>query len=450
MSPEDDRPHGSLSVEQVLALAPDPAAAAAARKLGAVRTWKNLGRSERALWGECQGSALYQVRVDLTDLASKCTCPSRKFPCKHALGLMLLAATTAGAFVESPHPEWLAEWIAKRVATAEKKEARAAAPEKAPDPEAQAKRAEQRLARVRKGVDALDLWLADLTRSGLATVEGQPESFWEAQAARLVDAQAPALASRVRRLGNSVGGDADWPARLLDEMGRIALLTQALRRIDALPPLLQADVRQQIGWSLTQDEVVANGETLADDWVVMGQWTDDDDRIRVQRSWLVGTRSNRTALVLQFAAGQAPFGENLIPGTAFEGELAFWPSAAPQRALIRSRTQAARAWSGGLPGFDRIDAFLGAVTDAAARQPWFERTAASLRNVTPVHLGARGRWVRDAEGNALRVGGRGDSWALFALSGGAPIDLAAEWDGDRLQPLALVVDGAYHLLWTGV
>lgn len=438
----------SLSVEQVLALAPDPAAAAAARKLGVAKPWKNLGRSEKALWGECQGSALYQVRIDLTDMASKCTCPSRKFPCKHALGLMLLSATTPGAFAEQVHPEWLAEWLTKRAATAEKKEARAAAPEKATDPEAQAKRAEQRMARVQKGIDALDLWMADLTRNGLATVEAQPESFWEAQAARLVDAQAPALASRVRRLGNRVGGDGDWPARLLGELGRIALLTHALRRIDALPPLLQADVRQQIGWSLTQEEVVASGETVADDWVVVGQWTDDDDRIRVQRSWMVGARTKRTALVLQFAAGQATFAENVIPGTGFEGELTFWPSAAPQRALIRSRTQAARTWSAGLPGFDRIEAFLGSVSDAAARQPWFERTVASLRQVTPVHLGSRGRWVRDAEGNALRIGS-GASWNLFALSGGAPVDLAAEWDGDALRPLALVVNGAYHLLWTG-
>ncbi|MDQ3283523.1 MAG: SWIM zinc finger family protein, partial [Acidobacteriota bacterium] len=26
----------------------------------------------------------------LTDLASKCSCPSRKFPCKHAVGLLVL------------------------------------------------------------------------------------------------------------------------------------------------------------------------------------------------------------------------------------------------------------------------------------------------------------------------------------------------------------------------
>jgi hypothetical protein len=444
----------NLTADQVLALAPDPSSASAARKLGVVKPWKNLGRSDRFLWGECQGSALYQVRVDLSDMATKCSCPSRKLPCKHSLALMLLAATSAASLAASEHPEWVAEWLTRRTATAEKKEARvaaAAAPDKAPDPVAQAKRAEQRLARVTKGVEGLDLWLADLVRNGLAGVEAQPSSYWETQAARLIDAQAPALASRVGRLANVVGGDARWPARLLDELGRIAMLTHAFGRLDALPEPLQADVRQLIGWSLTQEEVAATGEAVGDEWIVAGQSVDDEARVRVQRSWLLGRRSSRTALVLQFAAGPLPFAENLIPGTAFEGEIVYWPSAAPQRAMIRSRTDASGGLAtvtGRLPGFERIEDFLSSVSDAVARQPWLDRTVASLRGVTPVHLGKGGRIVRDGEGSALRLAPV-DVWPVFALSGGAPIDLAAEWDGDVLLPLGLVADGAYHVLGQG-
>ena len=44
--------------------APDAAAAAAGRKFAGARSWETLGRSDEALWGECQGSALYRVRVD--------------------------------------------------------------------------------------------------------------------------------------------------------------------------------------------------------------------------------------------------------------------------------------------------------------------------------------------------------------------------------------------------
>jgi hypothetical protein len=252
----------------------------------------------------------------------------------------------------------------------------------------------------------------------------------------------------VRRLAYLVGGDARWPERLLDELGRIALLTHAFRRIDALPPLLQADVRALLGWTLTQEEVAATGEAVADDWVVVGQWVQDEERVRIQRSWLVGARSSRRALVLQFATGPTAFAENLIPGTAFEGELVFWPSASPQRALIRSRAQAPRGWSRALPGFETMEQFLVSTAEAVARQPWMDRTIATFRNVLPVH-GKAGRVLRDAEGKTLRLAPV-DVWPLFAVSGGTPVDLAAEWDGNVLLPLGAVVDGTYHVIWKGV
>ena len=109
----------TLTVEQALALAPDGASASAGRKLGSPKGWRGLGRGAGALWGECQGSALYQVRVDLGDLTTKCSCPSRKFPCKHALGLLVLAATDPAALPESEPPEWVAEWLQRRAARAD-------------------------------------------------------------------------------------------------------------------------------------------------------------------------------------------------------------------------------------------------------------------------------------------------------------------------------------------
>ena len=96
-------------------------------------------------------------------------------------------------------------------------------------------------------------WLEDLVRNGLASVETQPASFWEGQAKRLVDAQAPGLAGRVRRLAALPHATPDWTARLLDDLGRLALLTHAFRRVDQLDPALQEDVRGLIGWSLSQD-----------------------------------------------------------------------------------------------------------------------------------------------------------------------------------------------------
>jgi type VI protein secretion system component VasF len=92
-----------------------------------------------------------------------------------------------------------------------------------PDAAKPAGRADKRAAAVAQGLDALDLWLDDLLRQGLATVETQPATFWERQAARMVDAQAPGIAAR-----------------------------------------LQEDVRQAIGWTLKEEDVLAGGEVVAD------------------------------------------------------------------------------------------------------------------------------------------------------------------------------------------
>lgn len=82
-----------ITTEEAKSLAPDPASLQAAQELADMQRWVSLGASEAALWGECKGSGTepYQVKVDLTNRGFACTCPSRKLPCKHVPGLMLLA-----------------------------------------------------------------------------------------------------------------------------------------------------------------------------------------------------------------------------------------------------------------------------------------------------------------------------------------------------------------------
>jgi hypothetical protein len=442
----------NLTAEGITALAPDAASAVAGKKLATARAWQGLGRNAEALWGECQGSALYQVRADLADLTVKCSCPSRKFPCKHGLGLMLLAATAPEAVPPAVPPDWVTEWLARRAAEAGKREARRA--EKATaeaDPAAQARRADRRLARVAEGLDALDLWMNDLVRHGLASLEAQPATVWERQAARLVDAQAPGVAGRVRRMAAIPNSGPGWPDRLLGQLGRLALLTHAFRRSDGLDPALQEDVRAAIGWTLDRDEVAARGEKVNDDWAVVGQRSGDDERLRTQWTWLLGLHTRRRALVLQFSAGGGPsaerFPEALVPGTHQEADLIYWPSASVQRALIAGRRGAPVALEGRLPGMPSVHRFLRDVAETMARQPWLEQFPCVLADVVPVHDGA-GWWVRDTSGAALPLAGD-EHWRLLALSGGTPVDLAGEWNGERLLPLGMMVDGSYYWLAAG-
>src|SRR5262245_48655891 len=118
------------SVDHVLGLAPDEGSAKAGQGLARASKWKELGQSDQPLWGAIQGSGKdpYRVRVDLSEPAFKCSCPSRKFPCKHGIGLLLILAEQPQAIPQRTPPDWVAEWLAQRTKRQETKAARASEP----------------------------------------------------------------------------------------------------------------------------------------------------------------------------------------------------------------------------------------------------------------------------------------------------------------------------------
>ena len=82
----------NLTEEQITQLAPDAASVKAGKGLANRTKWVLLEHSDRAIWGHCQGSGKtpYQTVVDTKNIAFKCSCPSRKFPCKHGVGLLFM------------------------------------------------------------------------------------------------------------------------------------------------------------------------------------------------------------------------------------------------------------------------------------------------------------------------------------------------------------------------
>src|SRR5687768_14177422 len=236
------------SIQRVEQLAPDAGSFKAAQGSAKPAKWLNLGRDARLVWGECQGSGAnpYQVRADLVDVTYKCSCPSRKLPCKHTLALLLLLA--GGAVKEGAPPEFVNEWSANRAKRAESKQAKAAvAGDKEVDKEAQAKRVEKRESRISEGLAQLETWLTDIVADGLAATRAQGEDFWEKMAARLVDSQAPGLARRVREL-SWAAASREWQSELLAGIARLQLLIDGYRSIERLTAPLAAEVRTLIGW----------------------------------------------------------------------------------------------------------------------------------------------------------------------------------------------------------
>ncbi|MBM2621582.1 SWIM zinc finger family protein [Actinoplanes sp. LDG1-06] len=417
------------SAAQVETLAPDASSVKAARSLSFPASWSATGRLDDILWGQCRN---YQVCVDLTGPAFKCSCPSRKIPCKHSLALLMLWAESDVA--DAPAAEFAKEWQAARAARAAAKPKTASAP----DPVAAAKRVEQRAERVAGGMAELRRWLDDQIRQGLAGAQRSGHQPYEAMAARLVDAQAPSAANAVRRLGTIAGIGPHWADRLLGELALLRLLVSGYDRLAELPPELAATVRSRIGFPVATEEVLA-GPRVSDRWQVLGQVEIDDGALTTRRTWLRGEAQGRFALVLSFAAPGQPMTSDLVPGTEFRGELAFYPGSAPLRALVAEKASAAEPFrepSGALP----LAGALAGYSETVAAEPWRFDAPVLLAGVVPSGDG----WLVDESGAALPLApGHRDPWWLLAAAGGHPATVAAEWSPAGLRPLAAWAGGEF-------
>lgn len=422
------------SIDQVRSLAPDASSQKAARALATPRPWRAAGHDldGESLWGLCQGSGrdAYQVCVDLSEPAYRCSCPSRKFPCKHALALLMLWAN--GGVATGEPPDWLREWRSARAARQAKAAPR---PRSGPPSEKALKR---RAERVDAGMDELDRWLGDQIRQGLAAATRLGYAHWAGMAARLVDAQAPGAAGAVNRLAG-VAGD---PGALLGELALLRLLVNAYRRLPELPPDLAATVRGHIGFPVSTEEVLA-GPAVRDEWHVIGVRDESEEQLTTRRVWLRGARTGRSALVLSFAAPGQALAVDLVLGTALEADLCFYPGALPLRALVGTRHAHPRPArpAGGVCVAEALDAYA----TALAADPWLERWPMLLAGVHPVHSG---RWyLVDGKGDALPLGpDRPDPWPLVSVAGAEPVTVAAEWGTAGLRPLtAWSEDGMVRL-----
>ena len=214
------------------------------------------------------------------------------------------------------------------------------------------------------------------------------------------------------------------------------MLLEAYARRASLPSALRDEVRQLVGWTVATEEVLRGGERVRDEWAVVGQTTTEDDRLRSQRTWLRGLETKRDALVLAFA----PAGQVLDPGVAFgtaaDASLTFYPGAAPLRAIVAERHGSARPLER-LPGYESVDEALAARARSLAQNPWLDRFPVGLRDAVP----AREPALADRQGAALALAARFDRRPLVALSGGRPVDVFGELDGDELTPLAAAAEG---------
>ncbi|MFG1488965.1 SWIM zinc finger family protein, partial [Oceanospirillum sp. HFRX-1_2] len=278
-----------LSLEQAESLAPDSGTLNRARKIAKSSKYQNVGQSERAIWGTALGSKAYESYVDLNGPAYKCSCPVKKLPCKHLMGLMLLVAAEPSAATSATPPEALTAWLEKRDGAAQAKATKAAAKasgEGVKDSAAQARRAENREANVQQGISELKQFLDDIVSNGLLEAKKHKYDAWQQVRRRLIDAQAKGLASQLEQIRLMMGGSGDWTRNVLQEISALHSLLCAWENRGNLPPELADEVRMRIGWNKTRDEVLSQ-DGPEGDWLIINQQTLYQSDLYSQQIWLL-------------------------------------------------------------------------------------------------------------------------------------------------------------------
>lgn len=423
------------TTDQITALAPDAASLKAGRGLATPRKWQTLGADDTVLWGLALGSGAepYQTRVHLADLATKCSCPSRKFPCKHALGLMLVHAAEPAAFTGTTPPAWVTEWLEARAAREEKAAERATPKgDKPPDETAARKRREQRDNRVAEGVALLQQALLDLVREGLAAPAARNPATWENLARRMVDCQAPRLAGALYHIAERVLTDPEADQLLPWEAGRLHLLLHTIQHQDACDEATRAEIQQQLGGKAAPGTESA-GEEVRDRWFVAGRRHEERDRLLTSVTWLHGLTTRRWAMVLRFAVLPQTLAEPWPLGSTVEGTLRYVPGLAAERALDQGAAVAVLE----RPPLETetLDGMLARHADLLAANPFAIRTP-FLAMLRPA---ARAGFLTDSDNRSLpwHPGHAGEALLVDAVCGGRPTAMCGEWDGRRLCLLAI-------------
>ncbi len=446
----------ALSRSEIEAMAPDQSALKAAAALLKPAKWSSRGMAGGLVWGECQGTGAnpYRVAADTVDIGSKCTCPSRKFPCKHAIALMWLHADEPGGFPPSEPPDWVGEWMGRRRkssgaavpaagATTAPKNLDAAVAEPAAaelDVAALEKRrvaAERRAADVRRqvvaGLDDLELWISDQLRTGLGGFLGEMPDRCRRIAARLVDAKAGSLSSRLDELPSRVlrlPPDERVDAAIV-ELGKLTLVSRAWRAAPDDPEL-----RREVVATETRDDMLGDTGGLRHGalWEVLCEQiaTRRDGLVSVS-TWLLntGTDGPRFAVLMDhFPASAGRRSGAFAAGSCFWAELLVYPARVPLRAVIAQRSDAEVRADVPWPEAGAADP-LQSYRDALLAAPWLLAAPMVLPSGRIAEDRAGRRWWLD-EALALPVEGAVPDIAL-----GAHMDAAAGlWNGARLTLFA--------------
>ncbi|MCE1272822.1 MAG: SWIM zinc finger domain-containing protein [Acinetobacter sp.] len=440
----------TIQSDQVEQIIPDASSVKSAKKLAKFEAWNNIsGSTDQWIWGEIQGSAIYQSAVFLPELKCECSCPSFKRPCKHALALLFVYTEYQDKFTvqsdEQSIPDRVQKWRDKKTKTLEKKENKI---DKPIDEEARAKRQLAREKKMDAGIEALQTWLNDVVTMGLGRLrQQQHEKFRDIQS-RLVDAQVAGLVSYLDEFSSALY-QSNWQMQSSFWLAKLQTAVHLWQNRQQLKPELYEELKQLFGVNLPTDAWDNISAQILHIYA-LGQVTQElvNTRGRYRRQWLWDSQNLRDYLLLDF---EIPPYSNFGLTLPFQKQLALnaklYPVVSQQRLRLEDNLMSFNDLSLTLvapKGFENFDQAFTQYANGLKQYPlqlvrffWLEQLRL-VKQDKVIYLVDQDQKMCEIEIKQFVE--------LWFLVGNEPFSAGVEWNGLQLKLVSIWQGGHFECL----
>jgi len=358
-----------ITQEYILGISPDASSTKNANKIFSTTKW-SVYRSDRAVWCEIYGSGKkpYLTQLDIQNIAFKCSCPSRKFPCKHSLALGLYIADRGlDTIGMSDEPLWVKEWIDKRVAKAQKQ----TTTPKVKSQESIKKLEAKRWSSAKENVSFVADWLADSIKLGILDLPNRDYGYWEDLKKRMVDLKLVGFNRFFTKLQN-LNYAKSWESEAVYVLSDMHQLVASIKNYQYLDSEFKAELAMLLGWSSSKKELLAQNDTkiVNDMWIVVNIHISYEDRLKVRKVYLYGVESNCFAYILDFVPESRYFEELYTKSTMIKAQLVFYDGVIKQRAIIKTKESVDRYIPTSLKSVDSLHEAYSNFKEALISFPW--------------------------------------------------------------------------------
>lgn len=187
---------------------------------------------------------------------------------------------------------------------------------------------------IQAAADEIQVRLRDYLRNGLFRLAENVLENTDQLRRRLIDNQAPGLASMFASLAELDFSSDFWKQQFLSSLSRIFTISQAIKNLDNLPPDWQNEILIMSGVSFPQAEVLDQAP-VSDLWMSLAVKKSTFNSMTMIKSWYYGRNSRRFACSVEYVVGNHII-TSATPGSYYEARFHYFPGIHSMRVICKN------------------------------------------------------------------------------------------------------------------